>query len=486
MKTLLLQLQGFLNQAVRSSRTRLETAWEWLVDFFLRIKIRVKLSIIVGASIVVVTFIISTITLGIQERELRVQTTILGTNIVQSLVAVSQDNLLLDNIIEIQDYLKNSIKRKVPAMEDMMVIDRTGTIVAHFDAEHVDQLISPDEWEALTASDSSRVIETPEQLQFVQAIFVKDQRREEARKILLGSAMVTFSKEAMLAPVEEMKRSILLASFIVSCIAISIVYLISKRIVNIIIRISDAARSVGLGDLKAHVRTRSKDELGTLANDFNHMVLQIREKTEMQKFVSKATLQVIADGREMKLEGSRRVITTLFTDVRNFTSISEKLWPEEIVETLNQYLDLQTKIIHRHSGSVDKFLGDGLMSIFQGKEMVHNAVAAAVEIQQQLTELNKARKAKNDIVLEIGIGISTGAAVVGSMGSSDRMDYTAIGDTVNLSSRLCGLAGPSEIFVTKEVTQRMNGFMQTKPQGKVPVKGKAERVEVFQISYLKS
>ncbi|MCI0706308.1 MAG: HAMP domain-containing protein [Ignavibacteriae bacterium] len=485
MKTLLLQIQGYFNQTVRILRAWLNIAWDWLVDFFLRVKIRVKLSLIVGASILIVTFIISTISLDIQERELRLQANILGTNITQSLTAVAQDNLLLDNIIAIQDYLNNSVKQKVPAMQDMMVIDRNGKIVAHFKTEHIDEIVSPEEWDALTAFDSTRLVETDEHLRFMRAIFVKSRRGDDTKDILLGSAMVTFSKEVLFAPVQEMKQNIILASFLVSCVAISVVFFFSKRIVNIIIRLSDAARNVGLGDLKIEVRTRAKDELGALTHDFNQMVMQIREKTEMQKFVSKATLQVIADGKEMKLEGTRRVITTLFTDVRNFTSVSEQLWPEEIVETLNQYLDLQTKIIDKNNGSVDKFLGDGLMSIFQGKDMVQNAVTAAVEIQQQISELNRARKERKEVVLEIGIGVATGIAVVGSVGSHNRMDYTAIGDTVNLSSRLCGLAGPSEILVTKEVTQRLNGFVTSTPQGKVQVKGKAQRVEIFKIPYVK-
>src|SRR5690606_9609113 len=109
------------------------------------------------------------------------------------------------------------------------------------------------------------------------------------------------------------------------------------------------------------------------------------------------------------------------------------------------------KIIHENGGVVDKFIGDGIMSFFTGNDMVSNAVTAATSIQREVALINKQRKKNNEIALEIGIGLATGVAVMGSIGSADRMDYTAIGDTVNLAARLCGVAGPGEILVSETV-----------------------------------
>ncbi len=483
MKAIVAQLQALLRQTVRALRASLATVVDESVDLFLRMKIRVKLSIIVAVSIIVVTFIISSIALHIQERQLRLQTTILGMNIAQGLAAVSEDNLLLSQTIAIQDYVKNFQRRTIPALEHMLVMDRSGTIVAHFDAEHVDHAVAPEEWDKLTRTDSIQVVESPIHLQFVQAMFIQKRQGKKVSKIFLGSALVSFSKEAMFAPLQEMKDSIILWSFLVSCLAISVVYFMSKKMVQVVIRISEAARLVGLGDLKIFVLTSTKDELGTLATDFNKMVIQIRQKVEMQKFVSKGALEVLADGKEARLDGARRIITVLFTDVRNFTTISEGLWPEEIVDTLNRYLDLQTKIIHQHEGVVDKFLGDGLMTIFQGKEMIANAVTAAIAIQKTIAELNRVRLHEKAVVLHVGIGIAIGPVVLGNIGSSDRMDYTVIGDTVNLASRLCGLAGPGEILVTEQVVRRLGDSVSTTSQGKVQVKGKSQSVDVSRIIF---
>jgi adenylate cyclase len=113
--------------------------------------------------------------------------------------------------------------------------------------------------------------------------------------------------------------------------------------------------------------------------------------------------------------------------------------------------------------------------------MVSNAATAATRIQHEVAQMNKDRRKNNEIALEIGIGIATGVAVMGSIGAEDRMDYTAIGDTVNLAARLCGVAGASEILVSETVANRLNEKVRVVSAGKIPIKGKQERVAVFQI-----
>jgi adenylate cyclase len=356
-------------------------------------------------------------------------------------------------------------------------MDRNGTTVAHSRADQINRAVPPGEFDLITGTDSAIVLESETELRFVQAVHV----RRDGVRYILGGTSATFTKSAMYARIAEMRERILLTGVIVSLLAISIVYLFSTKIVGIIVVLSEAARKVGEGDLKVAVVTRVKDELGLLAKEFNMMVVQIREKTEMQKFVSRAAVQMISEHKEATLGGTRRVITAMFTDIRNFTSVAETQWPEEVVVTLNHYLDVQTKLIHDCGGVVDKFIGDGIMSFFTGNDMVANSLKAAVKIQQEVDLMNKRRKKNNEIVLEIGIGISTGVAVMGSIGSADRMDYTAIGDTVNLAARLCGVAGPNEILVSETVVTRMNGKVKAVSAGKIPIKGKAERVAVFQI-----
>ncbi len=454
-----------------------------LVEYALGLKIRLKLSILVGVSIAVVTVTISTIALDIQERELRLQTEVLGTNLVQSLSAVAEDNLLLSSTAVLQDYIKNFSKRDIPGMEELYVVDRNGLIVAHWIPDSIGRGISRLEWDLLASADSAITIESPTHFRFVESVYIVKRDEDEAKRIFLGGASVIFSKAVLLAPIEETREKIILTSFVVSLIVITAVYMLSKRIVHVIIVLADAARRVGSGDLTVSVVTKIKDEIGTLAREFNLMVLQIREKTQMEKYVSKATKQMLSEQKEATLGGTRRVITAMFTDVRNFTRVTEEQWPEEVVETLNHYLSVQTHIIDEHNGVVDKFLGDGIMAIFVGPHMAENAVKAAISIQKEIRRLNEGRKKRDEIVLTVGVGIATGRAVVGSIGSADRMDHTAIGDTINLSSRLCGTAESYEIYVNEDCASRLGKSMKTQSGGKISVKGKQVPVSIYKVVY---
>ena len=458
-------------------------AWTTILEVILRLQIRIKLSLIVASAVVATTLIISTIAINLQQRESRLQTQVLGMQIVQSLTAVAEDNLLLNSVPVLQDYVKNFGKREIPGLEHLYVIDRTGAIVAHISSDSVNRQVSAADFDLLSAADSATAVETESEFRFIQGIYVSKHDGNQVRRILLGGASAGFSKAVLLAPIEEMRNKIILASFGVAVISIGFVYFISKRIVHVIIVLSDAARRVGSGDLKVTVMTKAKDEIGMLAREFNLMVLQIRQKTEMQKFVSRSTMDMLSGGNEATLGGSRKMIVAMFTDIRNFTSYSEKHWPEEVVDTLNHYLDLQTRVIHAHGGVVDKFLGDGIMSVFTGTLMAQNAIEAAIDIQKEVSELNGGRKKSGEICLQVGVGISAGVAVLGSIGSKDRMDHTAIGDTVNLASRLCGLAGPAEIYVTDDVVKRIKNAFPAKSEGTLAIKGKQQQVPVYRITY---
>lgn len=455
----------------------LQRSWNTAVEFTLGLKIRWKLVLIVGISVVVVTFIITTVAVNRQEQELRAMTMVLGTNLVDGLTNVAKDNLLLETHPPIQDYINNLSFGAFPGLESFYVINRDGLAIAHSAADSINTSVSLADFDLITSSDSATVVETENHLRFVKSISIYRQ----GVKYLLGGTSALFTKEVMFARIAEMRERILTTGVVVSLLALSIVYLFSTKIVGVIVVLAEAARKVGEGDLKVAVVTRVKDELGQLAKEFNMMVVQIREKTEMQKFVSRAAVQMISEHKEATLGGARRVITAMFTDIRNFTSVAESKWPEEVVVVLNHYLNVQTKIIHGNGGVVDKFIGDGIMSFFTGNDMVSNAVTAATNIQREVAAMNKQRKKNNEITLEIGIGIATGVAVMGSIGSADRMDYTAIGDTVNLAARLCGVAGPGEILVSETVATRLDGKVRTVSAGKIPIKGKQERVAVYQI-----
>jgi HD-GYP domain-containing protein (c-di-GMP phosphodiesterase class II) len=197
---------------------------------------------------------------------------------------------------------------------------------------------------------------------------------------------------------------------------------------------------------------------------------------------------IMSDPEQIKLGGERRKITVLFADIRGFTTMTEKMRPEEVVDLLNTYLSGLTDVVFKYEGTLDKYIGDCVMAVF-GAPIAHyndteRAVVAAIEMQNYVDELNRDRQEEGLEKVEIGVGINTGYVISGNMGSVDRMDYTVIGDVVNTASRLEGFAGRGQIVVTKEVYEEVKYFVDAHYLSTVTVKGKEKPVEVYLVKEL--
>ena len=179
-------------------------------------------------------------------------------------------------------------------------------------------------------------------------------------------------------------------------------------------------------------------------------------KNTFKRYVSKQVVDnLLEDETKLNLGGEEREVTILFTDIRGFTSMSENMEPEQVVMTLNEYFSEMIDIVFKHNGTLDKIIGDELMVVFgaplAADDDTERALNTAVEMQNKIKELNDIRKQRGEDPVLVGAGINKGFVVSGNIGSRDMMDYTVIGDTVNLGSRLCSAAGPGEIIVSKEV-----------------------------------
>lgn len=193
---------------------------------------------------------------------------------------------------------------------------------------------------------------------------------------------------------------------------------------------------------------------------------------------------LVAQGETpQSLSGQARHISVLFSDIRGFTTLSESHTPEQIVTLLNRYFSLQVEIIFRHGGTLDKFIGDAIMAFWGAPQddarHAEHAVAAALEMEQCLLKF-KQELAEQGESFDVGIGIHSGMAVVGFIGSDERMDYTAIGDTVNLSSRIEGLTkGVARILVSSDTVLSCGDVFEFTAQGSYAVKGRVQTVELF-------
>jgi adenylate cyclase len=175
--------------------------------------------------------------------------------------------------------------------------------------------------------------------------------------------------------------------------------------------------------------------------------------------------------------GERKVITVLFTDIRGFTSYSEQRPPEEAVTVLNRYLSLQADLVTRFHGDVDKFIGDSVFAHFTGPDMALDAIRCGLEIHRTL-----AATSAGESGLSVGVGIATGDVLLGSIGSDDRLDYTAIGVTVNLAQRLCASAEAGQILLCADTFSRVSGLVAATALPPLSVKGFSAPVTVYSMS----
>jgi adenylate cyclase len=185
------------------------------------------------------------------------------------------------------------------------------------------------------------------------------------------------------------------------------------------------------------------------------------------------------------IETGRRDVTLLFSDIRGFTTLSETRKPEEVIELLNRYFSLQVDVVFRHGGSLDKFIGDCIMAIWgaplDDPEHAKHAVACALDMADTLQAFKRELGAEH-VDFDVGIGLHSGPAVVGLMGSQKRLEYTAIGDTVNLASRIEGLTKDAKrrILVSKDTMERCADAFDFVSCGSYHVKGRAQPVELFE------
>jgi adenylate cyclase len=243
----------------------------------------------------------------------------------------------------------------------------------------------------------------------------------------------------------------------------------------------------------------SKDELNVFSviaaeaaisfdNARSHEELSRRviERQALERFLSSSIVErILLNPDQVHLGGENQTATILFADIRGFTRMSEKMQPQEVVELLNEYFTLMTDLIFENGGTLDKYLGDGIMALFGAPiakaDDASRAVKTAVEMQQALARLNANWEARGRRSWTMGLGVNTGPVTAGNIGSAKRMDYTVIGDSVNLSSRLCANAAGAQILISESTFQQLDGSYPARRLDPIQVKGKETPVEVYEI-----
>jgi adenylate cyclase len=216
---------------------------------------------------------------------------------------------------------------------------------------------------------------------------------------------------------------------------------------------------------------------------------QVSQRAALERFLSPEVVEMVSNNPEgVRLGGINQKVSIMFADIRGFTTLSEKMEPEKVVEILNNYFTHVTDIIFDHGGTLDKYLGDGVMALFgaplsKGND-AENAVRAAQAIQRLVIELNRDAGAREWPEFGVGIGINSGIVTAGNIGSPRRIDYTVIGDTVNTASRLMSNAPAGKIIISQATAADLTPtkFILT-PLSPLTVKGKSEPIQVFRVDW---
>jgi len=467
--------------------------WSFFKEIFSSFSIRKKLSIIL---VLIVIFVISTLSIIFQQSEKRILKAKLQDICNLSIKYLSHNTkewLLVKDYGAIVERVMLIKQQQIEGLDYAWVINSEGQFLAHTDISITieDNKFIPSELkEFLSKLEDIGTRETKTHYEFYYPLSFPITENEQVQKKIVGYTGIGFLKNVILKPLYDVQKIIFIIASLVTGISVLGIYFLSKQMVKQIQALSRGAKQVGQGNLNVDISVNTRDELGDLAQEFNNMIMLLKEKIHMQKFISQMTRQMIKKNIISANEnymGQQKDVAILFSDVRSFSKFSERYQhePQFVIELINIYLDLQALLVERHFGIVDKFVGDQIMGVFEGKRKLDNAIKAAVAIQKSIRQLNAKRDKTNKEILSVGIGINAGTAVVGNIGSKDRKDYTVVGDVVNLASHFCDNAKPGQIITSLDCYSRSINKHPNIELDPIPIKGRIQPVEICEIDYLR-
>jgi adenylate cyclase len=300
------------------------------------------------------------------------------------------------------------------------------------------------------------------------------------------------SLEAELVPSLLLERFLLVLLLASLAVAAAVAPWFARNLSRPLRTLAEHTEVIARGDYGRRLKLDRVDEIGQLAAAFNRMSEGLAERDRVRDLLDKnvspeVAAQLMRDGSA--LGGEEREITVLFVDLRSFTSMSESLPPREVLALLNRYFDRMSGIVEIYHGIVDKYMGDEIMALFGAPvplvNHANNAILAAIEMRSALARLNAELATEGLSRLNFGIGINTSAVIAGNIGSSRRLNYSVVGDGVNVAARLQNLTRMSQyradILVSASTLAAAKGSYRTRALGAVPVRGRDMPVEIFAV-----
>lgn len=325
------------------------------------------------------------------------------------------------------------------------------------------------------ASRGDRIIEVAQDLRFTTARF--------------GVVRVGISLRRADQTIASTLRRALIGVALCLLAALVAAYFMARTITRPVIDLADLMEGVGRGTLDSEAKVKGNHEIAHLGHSFNEMLASLRQKRVLEKYVPMGARRDIEGDREGRLElGGRRLrAAILFSDLRGFTSMSERLAPQEVVSMLNEYLEIMTVAIAKHGGDINEYVGDAILAVFRCEDGANGALAAiraAWDMQIGLRALKESTSNEHVRDLVMGIGVHVGDIIEGNIGSRDRVKYGVVGDTVNLAARVQDRSRDGKhtcIFVSDATQKELGEVFESVSLGEMTFKGKKNPVTVWEI-----
>ena len=451
-------------------------------DFPLPIK--VKLSLLITGLVALAVVLVGLFLLWKQEQTLTDAVTKRGLTIASHLTAGGKSALVANDDLTLNVLVKEALEDRDLAY--VVFADENGVVHAHSDVTLIGRpLVRPAQ---LGAVGDRMLIQTyradsdDEIIDFAVPLVFS--------KTAVGTLYVGFSKTAVTKAIGQARNQAAIITAFMILLGVGGAIILATVLSRPIFRLVDATDAVAQGNFTVSVPVTTRDELGVLTESFNRMAKSLREKEMIKRaftrYVAREVVEeILKDPEHMMLTGERREATVLFCDIRGFTTMSERLRPEEVVSLLNEFYTLMIETTFKHDGTLDKFLGDAVMAVF-GAPIAHpdhaaRAVLTAIDMRTAVAELSERRVKLGQDPFEVGIGVSLGEVVAGTVGTEERMEYTVIGDSVNVAARLQDKAKAGSILLSRRTYEAVKDLVDAKSLGALKVKGKEEEVEVYEV-----
>ncbi len=277
----------------------------------------------------------------------------------------------------------------------------------------------------------------------------------------------------------------------VMLVGILISFLLARNLTIPLKKLVKGTEAIRSGSFDHRVEVSSGDEIGELANSFNEMAGELKQKDLYRELLGKVSDETVAQALvsgslDLELGGELKEVSVLFCDIRGFTAFTEHMDPTDVIEMLNTHMTAMTQVVRTHLGVVDKFVGDEIMAVFGGLKSYGNDAANAAACALEMIEVREKMNQSLDLPIEVGIGVSTGEVVAGCMGSVDRLNFTVLGARVNLGARLCSAAGNMQVVVDRNTLEAVGDVATAEPLPELKLKGFSASREGFLLKALRT